>query len=583
MQYRVLARKYRPQIFDQLYAQEHVTKILASSIEKDRIANAYLFAGPRGVGKTSLARIFAKSLNCQEGTSTNPCGKCSNCVEIEKSISYDVVEIDGASNTGVNDIRELQKELMFTTVSSKYKIYIIDEVHMLSTNAFNALLKTLEEPPEKVVFLFATTQPQKILATILSRCQRFDLKKIPIDTIIKCLKEVCKSEKISFQETALFSIAQKADGGMRDALSLLDQLISYSSGKITLEDVFFMFGLIPTKVFVGVLEGIFQKDAQIVLDYFHNLVDNGSDIMEFVSGLLAFIRSLLLLKATGKCKEILPSMLEQIKELSKKFKDATLVYMLDILIKIKTDIRYSDNQLLLVEIALVKLSRIEQVRSVDKILDYFRNQKSIPVQVPRTPQVNYTSVDSLKNNYKNQEVSSKISKSKQQEGFSKYTSSTKVDKQADLCSDPPEQKQVAKKYPPDDSGIPPKGDEKNLSQETFTKAVPKLITIMKENKFNIFLTNIFWEVQKNVLPDNILEIVVNNSIDHKTITKFQEDLMRLLKNYFGFRVRLNIKKKKSDPITISKGKTNALTVDKIIEKDEILGNFIKDIGGKLIN
>ncbi len=209
MSYIVLARKYRPQTFADVYAQDHVTKILINALEQDRIAHAYLFTGPRGVGKTSMARILAKSLNCQEGKKGYPCNKCSTCLEITNGTSTDVVEIDGASNTGVDDIRELQRDLLYTTNSAKYKIYIIDEVHMLSKNAFNALLKTLEEPPENVIFIFATTEPHKVIPTIISRCQRFDFKRIPIDLIVKNLRSICQHENLKYEEEALFQIAKK--------------------------------------------------------------------------------------------------------------------------------------------------------------------------------------------------------------------------------------------------------------------------------------------------------------------------------------------------------------------------------------
>jgi len=226
MSYLVLARKWRPQLFDDLVGQEHVSQTLKNAITADRVHHAFLFTGARGVGKTSAARIFAKALNCQEGPTTQPCGVCPSCVEITSSQGIDVLEIDGASNTGVDDIRELRENIRYLPSQSRYKIFIIDEVHMLSINAFNALLKTLEEPPEHAKFIFATTEPHKIPITILSRCQRFDLRRISVQDIVGRLRKGCEDEGITISEDALLAIARGAEGGLRDAESALDQILA---------------------------------------------------------------------------------------------------------------------------------------------------------------------------------------------------------------------------------------------------------------------------------------------------------------------------------------------------------------------
>ncbi len=267
-QYQVLARKWRPQQFDDVVGQEHVTTTLKNAIAQNRLAHAYLFVGPRGIGKTSIARIFAKALNCVKGPTATPCDECDSCREITEGRSLDVLEIDGASNNGVEQVRELRDTVRYAPARGKFKIYIIDEVHMLTTQAFNALLKTLEEPPAHVKFIFATTEPQKVLPTILSRCQRFDLRRIPASLIVKHLKEIAKKEKVAIDDEALAAIARGAEGGLRDAESTLDQLIAFCGNKIAEADVLSVFGLVAhdriAALTDAVLDGQTTKSLQVL-------------------------------------------------------------------------------------------------------------------------------------------------------------------------------------------------------------------------------------------------------------------------------------------------------------------------------
>ena len=237
MSYVVIARRWRPQQFDEIIGQEHVSKTLSNAIANERIAHSYIFTGPRGVGKTTTARILAKALNCEKGPTATPCNDCASCKSITLGNSLDVLEIDGASNRGIDEIRNLRENIRYTPTQGKYKIYIIDEVHMLTKEAFNALLKTLEEPPEHALFIFATTEIHKVPATILSRCQRFDFRRIPLKTIMEHLQNICTQDKIDIEEEALLQIAKKADGSMRDSQSILDQIISYSGQRVTFDDV----------------------------------------------------------------------------------------------------------------------------------------------------------------------------------------------------------------------------------------------------------------------------------------------------------------------------------------------------------
>src|SRR5436190_6827386 len=277
MSYQVIARKYRPQRFSDVVGQEHVTQTLANAIRQNRIAHAYLFCGPRGTGKTTIARIFAKCLNCEGGPKADFDDNDPRCREIADGRSLDVMEIDGASNRGIEEIRELRDTVKYAPATSRYKIYIIDEVHMLTKEAFNALLKTLEEPPEHVKFMFATTEPEKVLPTILSRCQRFDLRRIPSTLIVKHLGEIAAKEGVEIDDAALHAIARGAEGGMRDAESTLDQLISFCGSKIVENDVLSMFGLAARAQLLSLATAIITVDSTQALRELNDLARNGKD------------------------------------------------------------------------------------------------------------------------------------------------------------------------------------------------------------------------------------------------------------------------------------------------------------------
>jgi len=368
MSYIVLARKYRPQTFEEIYAQEHITQILQNALNTQRIAHAYLFTGPRGVGKTSMARILAKSVNCMTGPTSTPCNECHICREITSGTATDVIEIDGASNTGVEDIRELQRELLYAPSQSKYKIYIIDEVHMLSKSAFNALLKTLEEPPENVIFIFATTEPQKVIATIISRCLRFDFKRIPVEDIVARLEEITTAEHIITDRESLYIIAQKADGSLRDALSLMDQVLSYCQSSITENDVRTVFGLLPTQVYCTMIHNITAQDSAGLITLINELIGKGSDIQELINGLLVFLRDLTLIKLGIKPSEVNPDNLELYQQTADLISDNNLMYMMTLLIQTKLDIKTSSNPILILEVTMIKLSRMSMMDDIARLV-----------------------------------------------------------------------------------------------------------------------------------------------------------------------------------------------------------------------
>jgi len=302
--YRVFARKYRPQTFDEVVGQDHITRTLQNGVAANRLAQAYLFVGPRGIGKTSTARILAKALNCVNGPTTTPCGICDACKEITDGRSLDVIEIDGASNNGVENIRDLRDNAAYVPARGPYKIYLIDEVHMLSTGAFNALLKTLEEPPPHVKFIFATTEAQKLPATITSRCQRFDLRRIPADLIAKHLMFIAKSEKIALDPTAAETIARGAEGGLRDAESMLDQMVAFCGEKIHARDVMDVFGFTSKETVVGLAENLFARNAAGALGIVAEQSDAGKDLSRLTSDLIAHLRDLLVSVATGQSSAV---------------------------------------------------------------------------------------------------------------------------------------------------------------------------------------------------------------------------------------------------------------------------------------
>jgi DNA polymerase-3 subunit gamma/tau len=300
-EYQVLARKYRPALFSEVLGQEAIVTTLKNAIKHNRLAHAYLFCGMRGTGKTTLARLFAKALNCLQPTSDlEPCNACSFCKEITSGYSLDVIEIDGASNRGIDDIRQINETVGYAASSGKYKIYIIDEVHMLTKEAFNALLKTLEEPPPKVIFIFATTEPHKVLPTILSRCQRFNLNRIPLETIVKKLTRIVKELGVDAEEEALRIIAHRAEGGMRDAESLLDQIHSFHEGKITTQTTASVLGVMTRDCFFELDKAGADGNLAAAFEVSHRLFSEGKDLIHFVEGLTEHFRNILLVKLAGK-------------------------------------------------------------------------------------------------------------------------------------------------------------------------------------------------------------------------------------------------------------------------------------------
>jgi len=359
MSYTVFALKWRPKNFDEIVGQNHVVSTLKNAIQGNRLAHAYLFAGPRGVGKTSTARILAKALNCKEGPTANPCQKCFSCTEISDGRSLDVIEIDGASNRGIDEIRVLRENVKFAPVSGKFKVYIIDEVHMLTTEAFNALLKTLEEPPEFVKFIFATTQAHKVIPTILSRCQRFDFRRIPAMEITAQLERIVASENINVDKDVLFAIAKASDGSMRDAESVLDQLVSFSRQKISLKDVVSVLGIVEQEALFAITDKIIQKDAKAALGLLNNLIDDGKDISLFLANLIEHFRNLMIAKVTkgdSKLIDLPAEICEGLLRQSEAFSLEEIFNFFNILVNTQEMSKRLDSLRIPLEISLIRLA-----------------------------------------------------------------------------------------------------------------------------------------------------------------------------------------------------------------------------------
>lgn len=376
MSYTALYRKWRPATFDDVKGQDAIVKTLQNQILSNRVGHAYLFCGTRGTGKTSVAKIMAKAVNCQNPKNGNPCGECPCCREISTGSSMNVIEIDAASNNGVDNIREIKENVAYSPTNAKYKVYIIDEVHMLSQGAFNALLKTLEEPPSYVIFILATTEAHKIPVTIISRCQRYDFKRIAIDTLVSRLNQIMEAEDIKVEEKAVRYIAKIAEGGMRDAISLLDQCAAFYLGEeITYENTLEVLGAVDTGVFSTFLRAIV---AQSVVDAIHvidTITVQGRDLSQFVIDFTWYLRNVLMVKCSNDAEEVVDITAENLallKEEAKAIESDTLIRYIRIFSELSNELRYDAGKRILIEIAVIKICRPQMEKDYESVLERVR-------------------------------------------------------------------------------------------------------------------------------------------------------------------------------------------------------------------
>lgn len=388
MSYTALYRKFRPTVFEDVKGQEHIVTTLKNQIRSGRTSHAYLFCGTRGTGKTTIAKIFAKAVNCEHPVDGSPCGECAICRSIAAGTSMNVIEIDAASNNGVDSIRQIVEEVNYSPAEGKYKVYIIDEVHMLSIGAFNALLKTLEEPPAYVIFILATTEVHKIPITILSRCQRYDFRRISIDTIADRLKELTQKEQVQIEEKAVRYIAKVADGSMRDALSLLDQCIAfYFEQELTYDKVLDVLGAVDTEVFSRMLREILKGDAAAALGVLQDIVLQGRELSQFVTDFAWYLRNLLLIKSADGVEDIIDvssDNLVRLKEEAELAENDTIMRYIRILSELSGQIRYATQKRILIEMAVIKLCRPAMETDTASLVDRIRQveeklEKGIPM------------------------------------------------------------------------------------------------------------------------------------------------------------------------------------------------------------
>ncbi len=376
MSYTALYRKFRPARFADVKGQDHIVTTLKNQLRANRIGHAYLFTGTRGTGKTTIAKIFAKMVNCENPTEDGPCGECRICKAIAAGASMNVIEIDAASNNGVDNIREIVEEVSYSPAEGKYKVYIIDEVHMLSIGAFNALLKTLEEPPSYVIFILATTEVHKLPITILSRCQRYDFKRISIDTITERLKELTQAEQVQVEEKALRYIAKTADGSMRDALSLLDQCIAFHLGKeLTYDMVLDVLGAVDTEVFSRLLRNVLATDVTGCINLLEEIVMQGRELTQFVTDFTWYLRNLLLVQSSDNLEDVIDMSsdnLARLKEEAGMADTAGIIRYIHVFSELAGQIRYASQKRILVEIALIKLCKPQMEESNEAVLERLR-------------------------------------------------------------------------------------------------------------------------------------------------------------------------------------------------------------------
>ncbi len=543
MAYIVTARKWRPQQFSEVVGQEHITATLKNAIKSGRIAHAYLFTGPRGVGKTTTARILAKTLNCLNPKDAEPCNECEMCKSILNSQSLDIIEIDGASNRGIDEIRTLRESVKYAPTRGKYKVYIIDEVHMLTRESFNAFLKTLEEPPGHTIFIFATTDVHKVPLTIISRCQRFDFRRIQMNTIKELLGKIAKEENIEIDDKTLTIIARKADGALRDAESYFDQVISFCGNKIDASTVSHMLNLVDDELFFMISDAVLQKNFKTVFEVTKILYENGWDFVDFIDGLTEHFRNILTVILTGRTELIETAEVFRKKYINylDSFTEGDMLRLLNFLNKTRQELRFSQNQKLKVEISLSHLIGLEKSATISGIINGIGEKKS--------PEVKNTDSPSFRVNFP---------------GKTEAPRRTTVQNTVKQSVTPKKSKQADPPAALDLDGV-------RKSWEGFVDAVMKEKALI----FGPFLNN----VEVSDLNANRLEIISSDSHAQNIVENDKDYISKKTLEFFGkklnFTVKLTDQPQKAD---------KHLKITKEIEQsnDPYVKAIISELGGEMI-
>ncbi|MDP2984877.1 MAG: DNA polymerase III subunit gamma/tau [Candidatus Latescibacter sp.] len=547
MSYIVTARKWRPQFFREVVSQKHVTETLQNAIKSGNIGHAYLFSGPRGVGKTTVARIFAKALNCEKGLAEEPCNECPTCLSIQSGASMDILEMDGASNNSVDDARELISNVSYHSLS-RYKMYIIDEVHMLSKEAFNALLKTLEEPPPGVMFVFATTEPQKIPATILSRCQRFDFRRLSVQEIAGKLKKIAETDSITADESALMLIARRASGAMRDGESILEQLKASRGASISVADVNEILGLADHEVFFGMIDRCHERDTRGVLELFTVYHEQGGDLKEFVEGLLGHLRDLLYAKFKGGIDQIPLSddMKGRIRTQSGWFEQGDIIRMITMVTDVESSLGYAAVMpVLRIEVALARMAVMETTVELKRLFELLGGESALtgaPIPLPQPGDTSGTSARAIVASGSAQEAAEK-----------------KAD--ADLFEKSEEK--------PDFPKIAPDIDSISSSWKYITDRV----SIQKPAIGPVLALGVPESFEKGKLA---VRFNAGQEFQMKTCAEYSADIEEIIGTILGMKVAVHVFVRRSGA---AKKKNNE--IDDLISREPIIGDILERFEGEI--